>query len=59
MENANTKILWETPFQLENAQGNGGNKIDIAVLDKQGKSLHCMPGRKDQGKNNDDARKVL
>ena len=32
VENANAKILWDTPFQLESAPENGANKIDIAVL---------------------------
>ena len=36
-ENANAKILWDTPFQLESAPENGANKNDIAILDKQRK----------------------
>ena len=38
VENANAKILSDTPFQLERAPENGANNIDIAVLDMQGKT---------------------
>ena len=44
VENANAKILCHTPFQLESAPENGANKIDIAVLDKQGKSWLLIQG---------------
>ena len=45
VENANSKILWDNPFQLESALENGANKIEIAVLDKQGKSWLLIEGR--------------
>ena len=44
VENANAKILWNTPFKLESAPENGVNKIDIAVLDKQGKPWLLIEG---------------
>ena len=44
VENANTKILWDTPFQLESAAENGTNEIDIAALDKQGKLWLLIEG---------------
>ena len=61
VENADAKILWDTPFQLESE--NGANKIDIAVLDKQGKSwlliegTVCQVGRIKE-KNINEARKI-
>jgi len=44
MESTNTKILWNTPFQLEIAPENGANEIDIAALDKQGKLWLLIEG---------------
>ena len=44
VENANAKILWDNPCQLESAPENCANKIDIAVLDKQGKSWLLIKG---------------
>ena len=51
VENANAKILWDNLIQLESFLENAANKIDIAVLDKQGKSrlliedTVCQEGR--------------
>ena len=62
MGNANAKILWDTSFQLDSAPENGANKIDMAILDKQGKSwlliegTVCQVGR--MKKKNSEARKV-
>ena len=44
VENANTKILWDTPFQLESAAENSANEIDIAALDKRGKLWLLIEG---------------
>ena len=44
VEKANAKILWDTPIQLESVLENGADKIDIAVLDKQGKSWLLIEG---------------
>ena len=44
VENANAKILWDTPIQLESFLENAADKIDIAVLDKQGKSWLLIEG---------------
>ena len=44
VENANAKILSDTPFQLERAPENGANNIDIAVLDMQGKTWLLIEG---------------
>ena len=63
VENANAKIPWDTPIQLESVLENGADEIDIAALDKQGKSwlliggTVCLEGRMKE-KNINEARKA-
>ena len=38
------KILWDVPFQLQKAPEDGGNKIDMAVYNKQTNNWTLLEG---------------